>query len=121
MTLPEIANRLVQLCKAHQNFDAMQELYADSIVSVEAFAPPGGSHDTVGKPAVIQKSADWAAAHEIHSGTTEGPFVANGKFGVIFDFDVTEKATGQRKALREIAVYSVDGGKIVREEFLYSM
>ena len=24
MTLPEIANRLVQLCKAHQNFDAMR-------------------------------------------------------------------------------------------------
>lgn len=119
MSTPTVAARLVTLCKEHKNFDAMKELYADEIVSVEAAAGSGGSFETAGKEAVIQKSADWAAAHEIHGSSIEGPFLAADKFGVIFDFEVTAKATGQRSALREIALYTVAGDKIVREEFYY--
>lgn len=107
MTTQEVADKLVALCKEFKNF-----------VSVEASAR-SGSFETAGKGAVIQKSADWAAAHEIHSAAAEGPFVANDKFGVIFDFEVAPKATGKRTALREIAVYTVGNGAIVREEFFY--
>ena len=120
MSTSKVAARLVELCKAAKNFDAMQELYADSIVSVEAYAKPDGSFETPGKPAVIEKSKEWAAANVIHGATTEGPYVANDKFAVVFDFDVTHKATGKRESLREVAVYTVAGDKIVREEFLYS-
>jgi len=119
MTTSEVAAKLVALCKDHKNFDAMQQLYADNIVSVEAVPEKNGSFETPGKKAVIQKSADWAAAHEIHSSDIEGPFVANDKFAVVFDFEVTAKATGKRAALREIAVYTVANGAIVREEFFY--
>jgi ketosteroid isomerase-like protein len=118
MTTTEVADRLVALCKDHKNFDAMKELYADDIVSVEA-AAKSGSFDTAGKAAVIKKSENWAAAHEIHGSNTEGPFLANDKFSVLFDFEVTPKATGKRLALREIAVYTVRNGKISREEFFY--
>lgn len=97
----------------------MKELYADNIVSVEAIARPDGSFETAGKEAVIQKSADWAAAHEIHSGSIEGPFLLLDQFSVIFDFEVTPKSTGKRVALREIAVYTVSNGKIIKEEFYY--
>lgn len=113
MNTSEVAARLVELCKAHKNFDAMQELYAEEIVSAEASA------ETAGKPAVIQKSVDWAAAHEIHGSNIEGPFLSDGKFAVVFDFEVTPKATGKRQALREIAVYTVETGRITREEFYY--
>jgi ketosteroid isomerase-like protein len=34
--------------------------------------------------------------------------------------DTTDKATGQRSQGREVAVYHVKDGKIVREEFYYS-
>ncbi len=119
MSTPKVAARLVALCKDRKNFDAMKELYSEDMVSVEGVAGPGGSAETSGKGAVIQKSADWAAAHEIHSGNIEGPFLAGTKFGVIFDFDVTVKATGQRSALRELAIYTVAGEEIVREEFFY--
>lgn len=120
MTTAEIAHRLVSLCQEHKNFDAMNELYADDIVSVEAMPNAEGHFETVGKPAVIQKSMDWAAAHDIHSGTTTGPFVAQNRFAVLFDFDVTNKASGHRMQLREVAVYTVDAGQIVREEFLFA-
>lgn len=118
MNTSEVAARLVALCKDHKNFDAMQELYAETIVSVEA-AAKSGSFETKGKAAVIQKSKDWAGIHEIHGSGIEGPFLANDKFSVVFDFDVTPQATGKRVGLREIAVYTVNDGKISREEFFY--
>jgi ketosteroid isomerase-like protein len=121
MNTTEVAVRLVTLCKEFKNFDAMNELYADEIVSVEAFAGAHGEHETAGKAAVIQKSADWAAAHEIHSGRVEGPYVAQEKFAVIFEFDVTNKASGQRMQMKEVAVYTVASGRITREEFLFAL
>lgn len=120
MTTAEVAHRLVALCREFKNFDAMHELYADSIVSVEAFPDPAGHLETAGKEAVIKKSMDWGAAHEIHSASTEGPFVAQDRFATLFDFDVTNKASGQRRRMREVAVYTVANGQIVREEFLFA-
>jgi hypothetical protein len=88
-------------------------------VSVEpAERKPGAGLETAGKAPVIQKSADWAEAHEIHSASVEGPYVSAGKFAVIFNFDITNKASGQRISLREVGVYTTQDGKIVREEFL---
>ena len=75
--------------------------------------------ETAGKAAVIQKSAEWAAAHEIHGATVDGPFVLGDKFAVVFEFEVTPKATGKRVKDREIGVYTVANGLIVREEFFY--
>lgn len=114
-----IANRLVELCGAGKNFDAMNELYADGIVSVEAMAMPGGTREFAGKAAVIGKSEAWASMHEIHGAKVEGPVVAGAHFCVSFWFDITNKASGQRMQMAELAVYQVAGGKIVREEFFY--
>lgn len=97
----------------------MQTLYAGNIVSVEAVRRASGSFETEGKDAVIQKSAEWAAAHEIHGGTVDGPYLLGDRFAVVFEFEVTPKSTGQRVAVREVAVYTVEGGLISREEFFY--
>lgn len=119
MTTLELANQFVEMCKEGKNFDVMQQLYADDIVSVEAMLRKTGSFETVGKSAVIQKSAEWAGAHEIHGATVDGPFLLGNEFAVLFDFDVTPVATGQRVSNREVAVYTVEDGLIVREEFFY--
>jgi len=119
MDTATVAARHVELCSQFKNFEAMQELYADDIVSVEATPRPNGLLETAGKAAVIEKSAGWAGAHEIHGAAIEGPFLLADRFSVIFDFEVTPKATGKRVKLREIAVYTVAGGKITREEFYY--
>jgi SnoaL-like domain len=119
MTTSELASKFVQMCKEGKNFDVMQQLYDENIVSVEATRRSTGSFETSGKSAVIQKSAGWAAAHEIHGGTVDGPFLLTDKFAVVFEFDVTPKATGQRVKNCEIAVYTVANGLINREEFLY--
>lgn len=115
----ELANQFVTMCKQGRNFDVMQQLYDDSIVSVEATRRKTGSFETAGKPAVIQKSVEWAAAHEIHGSSVDGPFLLGDRFAVVFAFEVTPKATGQRVSVREVAVYTGKGGLITREEFFY--
>lgn len=119
MTTSELAEKFVAMCKEGKNFDVMQQMYDEAIVSVEAERRSTGSFETAGKSAVIQKSADWAGAHDIHGATVDGPFLLDGKFGVVFEFDVTPKATGTRSKNREIAVYTVANGLITREEFFY--
>jgi ketosteroid isomerase-like protein len=119
MTTQAIAQRLVELCAKGENFAAMHELYAENIVSLEAFPMPGGAREFAGKAAVIAKSEGWGAAHEIHGARIDGPLVAGAYFCVSFWFDVTNKASGQRMQMEELAVYAVADGKIVREEFFY--
>ena len=59
----------------------------------------------------------------MHSEKTEGPYLhGDDRFAVIFEFDATNKHSGQRTQMKEVGVYTVDdGGKIVREEFYYTM
>ena len=121
MTTTEIANELVNLCQTGRFLDAINTLYSPDIVSVEASAPPNGSRESKGLPAVLGKSEWWVTNHEVHSGKTDGPLVAGNHFAVRFLFDVTFKPTGRRHEMDELAVYEVKDGKIVREEFFYSV
>lgn len=119
MTTADTARRFVEMCRQGKNFDVMKELYDENIVSVEAALRKTGNYETTGKSAVIQKSAEWAGAYEIHGGTVDGPFLLGDRFAVVFAFEVTPKATGKRVTAREVAVYTVANGLITREEFFY--
>jgi len=66
---------------------------------------------------VQKKYRDWEADHEIHTMNVDGPWVGATGFAVRYAIDVTQKSTGQRSQMEEIAVYTVKNGKIVREEF----
>lgn len=117
MTLQEIAADLVALCKAG-DFDAPGEKYwSDDVVSLEAM--PGDMARIAGKAAVRGKGEWWAANHEVHSAEVTGPFINGDQFAVGFKMDVTPKATGERRILDEVAVYTVKDGKIVEERFFY--
>ena len=49
----------------------------------------------------------------------EGPFIGATGFSVIIKSDFAINATGDRHIFREVGIYTVLDGKIVREEFLY--
>jgi len=121
MSVQDISKKLVAFCQAGQNLEAIDALYSDDIVSVEAGAPPAGDATTVGKAAVLGKSKWWRENHEIHSAKVEGPFPNGQNFAAIFEYDITFKPTGQRFNMREVAVYETAGDKIVRESFYYAM
>ena len=121
MTIKEVADRLVALCSEGKFHDATTELYANDIVSMEAGAPPGGSREAKGLVAVLAKGEWWVNNHEVHSVVVEGPLVAGTHFSVAFKLDVTFKPQSKRFVMEEIAVYKVVDGKIVYEEFFYTM
>jgi ketosteroid isomerase-like protein len=121
MTTHEVANALVKFCTEGKLEEAIEKLYSPDIVSMEAGAPPGGSRESKGLAAVKAKSEYWNANHEIHSFKIEGPLVAGSHFAVVFKFDVTFKPQSRRFKMEEVAVYKVADGKIVYEEFFYSM
>src|SRR5258708_3956768 len=121
MTTKEVADTLVKLCSQGKFDEAMKTLYSDDIVSMEAGAPPGESREAKGIAAVKAKGEWWVANHEVHSAIVEGPLVAGAHFAVTFKLDVTFKPQSKRFTMEEVAVYKVAGGKIVYEEFFYTM
>ena len=120
MSLAEIAKELVAGCREHREVENLHKLYSPDAVSVEA-ADMGNGREVAGIEAILGKHAWWDANAEMHGGSVEGPFPhGDDRFAVIFEMDVTMKDTGRRSQMREVAVYHVAGGKIVREEFFYA-
>jgi ketosteroid isomerase-like protein len=120
MSTLEIAKQLVELCKVGKNDDAVVALFADDAVSVEAAPMPDGSRETVGIAGIRAKGDWWRDNHEVHAASITGPWPHGDRFIVGFQFDVTNKPSGQRLALDEVGLYTVKDGKIVREEFFYA-
>ena len=118
-SINEIANRYVALCKEGKFHACLDELFASDAVSVEAFAPPGTDRTASGLAAIRAKGEWWVNNHEVHSGETFGPYPNGDRFAVRFVFDITFKPTGKRMNMDEIGLFTVENGKIAREEFFY--
>ncbi|MEM9460422.1 MAG: nuclear transport factor 2 family protein [Myxococcota bacterium] len=123
MSVIEIANQLVAFCKEGKNLEAINTLYADDVESIEAAAPPeGGERITKGIEGVRGKNKWWSENHDVHESSLDGPWPhGDDRFAIRFSFDVTNKPSGQRYKMDEIGVYTVANGKVIREEFFYSM
>lgn len=117
-----VALRLVELCRAGEYEKAQQELYADDAVSVEMEGAAGNFPLRVeGMDAIREKGRQWADnIVEIHGGSVSEPVVAEDWFSVAMGIDATYKDLG-RVPMQEICVYRVRDGKIVHEQFFYSM
>jgi hypothetical protein len=120
MSVSEIANDLVNLCRQGQFMEAIEKHYGDDIVSVEPVAHPGMPAEMSGIEAIKGKTAWWGENHEVHGLEITGPYVGDEGFTVKFFMDVTNKPSGLRTQMTEVGVYLVRDGKIVREEFYYN-
>ena len=119
MTTTDVANRLVELCRQGKNMDAVNELYADNIVSIE----PIGSRapHTEGKAAVITKENEFfSMVEQVHSSEVSNVAVAANYFTLTMKMDMTLKGMG-RMVMDEVCVYKVADGKIVHELFIYDV
>ena len=119
MTTLEIANKYVELCKANQHQTILETLFSPETVSVEAVAMPGFPIEAKGLKAIAEKGKAWVDNHEIHSAKVDGPWPNGNRFTVRFDYDVTNKPSGRRIQMDEIGLFTVENGKITREEFFY--
>jgi ketosteroid isomerase-like protein len=120
MTAQEIGKKYVALCKEGK-FDACLEFFSKDAVSVEAGGPPGQEREAKGLEAIQAKGKQWVENHEVHSMEVTGPYPNDNRFAVRFVFDVTNKPSKRRMNMDEVGLFTVEGGKIVKEEFFYSM
>jgi hypothetical protein len=118
MSAAEVGKGLVAHCQRGDFAGAMAAYYHADIESVEgdgSMVPAGRVH---GLDACIEKGKYWQAANEVHSMSVSGPFLGDGQFAVIYDIDVTERASGNRFTGKEVGIYRVVDGKIVYENFM---
>ncbi len=119
MTTQEVANRLVEICREGAWQKAYEELYSPDCVSIE---PAGAPWEVANGMAEIQKKGEKfnEMVEEMHGGTVSNPMVAGDFFSVIMEMDVTYKGAPRSKD-SEVCVYEVKDGKIVKEQFFYSL
>lgn len=115
----EVGKALVELCKVGKEMDALATLYHDDAVSIEA--RPGNESVAKGMEAIKAKHEWWNSAVEMHSAEVEGPFPNHNdnQFACIFTMDATMKQANQRFQMKEVGLYTVENGKIIKEEFFY--
>ncbi len=120
-SIATVANELVALCRAGKNLEAIDRLYAADVVSIEPVGSPEMPAEMKGRDVIRKKNAWWFENYQVHRADVHGPFIGEKQFAVSFDFDVTHTATGQRNAMTEMALYTVQNGRIVQEQFFYHM
>ncbi len=121
MTTSEIGQRLVELCNTGKGLEAVETLYDEKIISIEAEGSDALPQVAEGIEAIKGKNQWWYDNHEVHASTAEGPFCGHrdDQFAVRFEMDVTFKPSGERSQMVEVGLYTVADDKIVQEEFLY--
>ena len=121
MSALEVGKKLVALCNAGRSEEAVEELYDEKIVSIEAQGSEEMPARMEGIESIRRKGEWWFANHDVHEMRARGPFVGHrdDQFAVEFFLDVTNKPSGQRMQMSEMGLYTVRNGKVVQEEFLY--
>ena len=118
LTTQEVADRLAQLFKENNWAGAQDELFSEDAQSIE---PPHaqGLQTVKGIDNIRKKGEQFnAMVEEMHGGYSSAPVVGGNFFSVAMGMDVTMKGMGRNK-MDEIALYEVQNGKIVREQFFY--
>lgn len=117
----EVAKKYVALCKEGKNEVILEEQFAKEAVSVEAGAPPGQERASKGLDAIRAKSKWWRENHTVHKAEVFGPYPHDDRFAVRFVYDITHKPSNKRFSMDEVGLFTVSNGKIVKEEFFYTM
>lgn len=119
MTLKEIADQLVAGCRSGDTAPNLDALYAPDAVSIEAM-DNGQGRQVQGLDAIKAKHDWWESTFEMMGGDVSDPLPSgDDRFAVIFEIKVKHKESGEVSDMKEVALYTVGDGGIVREEFFY--
>ena len=117
MTTQQVADRFFELAAKGQFQEIYNELFSEKATSSEA--PHVGMPTAVGLAAIHQNDKNWNEnILEMHSGFTNKPEVGGSYFSCKMGMDVTQK-DNKRVDIQEIALYKVEDGKIVSQQFFY--
>ena len=120
MTTAEVAARFYDLAKDEKWFEIQDEFFSDDVKSLDPAGSPYFSY-AEGKAAVRKKGEDFVKRIEaLHKVSTTPPLVAGHHFAVGREKDLTVQGLG-RIQINQIMMYEVKDGKIISEQFFYSV
>lgn len=118
MSTQEVANRFYELAQQGQWNQIYDELYHPEAMSIEP-ANAQGLSTVKGMDKIHEKGKQWnEMIQEVHGGYCNQPVVAGNHFACTMGMEVTMKGQSRSK-LDEVAVYEVNNGKIMKEQFFY--
>ncbi len=120
MTVKEVADRLVELCRKGEFNQAVEELYAENIVSLE---PKGSRTERTEGLADVKVKSDMFAKQTIKVNSLEvsDPIVAENFFTIGLYMNLDMQDAPPKMQMDEICVYHVVDGKIVNEQFFHTV
>ncbi len=120
--LRALAQRVVDANNNDEIEALLEDAYHNECISIEAAAfGEGMPREIKGLDAIRQKHAMWESMMEMHSSSADGPYLhGDDQFAIIYEADMTNKMTGEREQMKEVALYTVENGKIVKEQFYYT-
>ena len=119
MELREIADALVAGCREGREDENLDRLHAADAVSVEA-VDFGGGREVHGVAGIRAKHAQWNEMFEVLGHRASDPMPhGDDRFAVVFDARTRHRESGAVEEMREVGLYHVADGRIVREEFFY--
>src|SRR5512133_2210487 len=87
----EVGKKLVELCRKGKNIEAVDTLYAEDVVSLEAHAGPDMPARLEGLDAIRSKNKWFMENHDVHAEEVTGPFPHGDRFIVSMHVEVTPK------------------------------
>lgn len=118
-TTEAVAREYVSLCRQGKFEEAMERFMSPDVVRVESADMAGPPVEIRGIEAVQDNSRGMFDDHDVHGAEVDGPFVGGERFAVRFTVDATFGPTGQRTTTTKMDLYTVAGGKLVRNEVYY--
>ncbi|MEP6738463.1 MAG: SnoaL-like domain-containing protein [Chryseolinea sp.] len=117
LTTLEVADLYYELSEKGEFDRILTDLYDQNIRSVEPEHSNWQSVQGIGK--VKEKAEQWHSMIEVmHGGYTNKPQVAGNFFTCVMGMDATLKDK-QRLKMDEVAVFEVQNGRIVLEQFFF--
>jgi|SRR6185437_3574854 len=113
ITIPEIANRLASLCGELKFVEAYAELFSEHAESID---PIYKNEPLKGLGNLIEREKQFLASAEIHAINVSDAIFAGSYFSVIISMDFTRHGQ-EHQMIEELAVYKVEFGKIVSQQF----
>ena len=119
LTTDRVAEKLVKLFRENKREDAIDELFSDKITSVELSGDI--SEKVEGKLAVLRKIYERNVdTVQILDLCISDPIVSGDYFSFTKDTDIYMRGMG-RVLMNEVCVYKVQYGKIIFEQFFFTV
>ena len=119
MTKQQVADRLIGLCRRGQFEQAVRELYAPDVISVEPEGVP--DRNGQGLDQIYAKGEAFnSKVEKVNSSFISDPIVADNFFSCSMLMNINLKGMLMAIDMNEVCVFTVSDGKVIKEELFYT-